>query len=230
MQPCHHAAELRAVGEPAMQEAIKACYQHSGDLKEVHFVLFGSDTLDVWLAQANKNLKPIAEPAEESAASHASPAKDKSSSMDDTPDAKAGKDNSSPMEGVAEATRAEGDTSPMQTTLQTIVASGGEPSTFGGLAAPEQASELKVTEGRATQGHKGAEQQAEAVQTLTGVKEGGASEAPLEAMGAPEVLEAAPPANDANLPGHSGSQDASQKETDAAVGADVGKVKATTQQ
>ena len=213
------------MGEFALQEAIKACYQNSGDLKEVHFVLFGSDTLDVWLAQANKNLKPIADTTEESTSSHASPTKDESSPMDDT-DAKAGKDDSSPMEGAAEATA---DTSPMQTTPQNILASGGEPSTRGRLTAP-QASQPKATEGTAKQGNEGAEQQGESVQTLTGVKEGEASEAPLEAMGAPEVLEAAPPANDADLPGHSGSHDASKKGKDSTVGADVEKVQATTQQ
>ena len=213
-----------------LQEAIKACYQNSGDLKEVHFVLFGSDTLDVWLAQANKSLKPIADTTEKSTSSHASPTKDESSPMDDTPDTKAGKDDSSLMKGASEAPAAENDTSPMQTTLPDIQVSRGEPSTSGGLATSERALEPKPTGGRATQGNEGAEQQGESVQTLTGVKEGEASEAPLEAMGAPEVLEAAPPANDADLPGHCRSQNASQKESDSAMGADVGKVKATTQQ
>ena len=228
MVPHHHAVRTKCCGEPVPQEAIKACYQNSGDLKEVHFVLFGSDTLDVWLAQANKSLQPIANTTEESSTSRASPVKDESSPMDDTPDAKAGKDNSSPMEGAAEAPGAESDTSPMQSTLQDILVSGGEPSTLGGLAAPDQASEPKASAGRATQGNGGAEQ-GESVQTLTGVKGGEASEAPLEAMGAPEVLEAAPPASSADLPEHSGSQHASQKGKDSAVDADVGKVKATTQ-
>ena len=213
-----------------LQEAIKACYQHSGDLKEVHFVLFGSDTLDVWLAQANKSLKPIADTTEKSTSSRASPTKDESSPMDDTPEAKPAQDGSSPMEGASEAPAAETDTSPMQTTLQDIPVSRGELSTSGDLATSERALEPKSTGGGATQGNEGAEQQGESVQTLTGVKEGEASEAPLEAMGAPEVLEAAPPASDADLPGRSRSQNASQKRSDSAWGADVGKVKATPQQ
>ena len=229
MPPCHHAVRANAVREPALQEAIKACYQNSGDLKEVHFVLFGSDTLDVWLAQANKSLKSVADSTEESTSSHASSAKDESSPMDATPYATAGKDSSSAVERAAEAPAAEGGTSSTKTTLQDILASLGEPSTLGGLPAPEQASESKATAGRATQGNVGTEQ-GESVQTLTGVKEGKASEAPLEAIRAPEVLEAAPPASDANLPGHSGSPDASQKGKDIAVGADMGRVKDTPQQ
>ncbi len=38
---------------------MQACYENSGDLEEVHFVLFGSDTYDVWLAVADKHLKPV---------------------------------------------------------------------------------------------------------------------------------------------------------------------------
>lgn len=42
-----------------LQAALQACYENSGDLKEVHFVLFGSDTYDVWLAAADKHFKPV---------------------------------------------------------------------------------------------------------------------------------------------------------------------------
>ena len=38
---------------------MQSCFENSGDLKEVHFVLFGSDTYDVWLAAAEKHLKPV---------------------------------------------------------------------------------------------------------------------------------------------------------------------------
>lgn len=208
-----------------LQEAIKACYQFSGELKEVHFVLFGSDTLDVWLAQANKHLKPIAGTTEESTPSHASPAEDESSPMDDTPNAEAGKDNSSPMEHVSQPPPAKDTTSTMPTTLQDLLVTGGQPSTLGGLVASQPASTSKAIDERVTQGDGGVEQ-GESVQTLTGVKSGDASEAPLEALGAPEVLEAAPPANDAG-PGHSGSQDALQKGQQSAVGADMGEAKPT---
>lgn len=190
-------------------------------------MLFGSDTLDVWLAQANQHLKPIASTTEESTPSHASPAEDESSPMDDTPNAEADKDNSSPMEGVSQPPPAKNPTSTMPTTLQDILVTGGQPSTLGGLAASQPASKPKTTDDTATQG-SGGTGQGESVQTLTGVKVGDASEAPLEAMGAPEVLEAAPPTNDAGLPGHNGSQDALQKGKEGAVGADVGKAKATT--
>lgn len=192
----------------------------------MHFVLFGSDTLDVWLAQANKHLKPVASTTEESTPSHASPAKDESSPMDDTPNAEAGKDNSYPMEGVSQPPPAQSDASPMLSKLQEASVTGGQPSTLGGLAASQPASDSKATDGGVTQGSGGAEQ-GESVQTLTGVKVGDASEAPLEALGAPEVLEAAPPANDAALPGHSGSQDALHKGKEGAVSGDMGKAKAT---
>lgn len=47
-----------------LQDAVTACFHNSGDLKEVHFVLYGSDTYDVWLAEANKHLKPVADSAD----------------------------------------------------------------------------------------------------------------------------------------------------------------------
>ena len=48
---------------------------------------------------------------------------------------------------------------------------------------------------------------ASSVQTLTGVKEGTAGEAAEEALAAPEVLEAAEPAKETDLPGHSRDKD-----------------------
>lgn len=50
--------------QSACADALKACWDNSGDLKEVHFVLFGSDTYDVWLAEADKHLKPVVDSAD----------------------------------------------------------------------------------------------------------------------------------------------------------------------
>ena len=67
---------------------MQACYENSGDLKEVHFVLFGSDTYDVWLAAADKHFKPVV--ADDNAqqanadASASSPASDEASPMQGT--------------------------------------------------------------------------------------------------------------------------------------------------
>lgn len=218
-------ASFSELGGPVPQEAIRACWQYSGDLKEVHFVLFGSDTLDVWLAKADKLLKPVADTTEESTSSHASPAGDEASPMDDTPDAKADKDEPSPMQGTAGASATEDESSPMQTATHKPPARD-EPSAVQGTAASQQALEPRATDSTPAQS-TGSVEQGQSVQTLTGVKEGEASEASQEALGAPEVLEAAPPANDADMPGHSGSQDASQKGKDSAAGADVGKFEAS---
>lgn len=46
-----------------VQTALRACFEHSHDLEEVHFVLFGSDTYNMWKAQADKFLKPLSEAA-----------------------------------------------------------------------------------------------------------------------------------------------------------------------
>lgn len=70
-----------------LQDALSACYECSGDLKEVHFVLFGSDTYDVWLAEANKHLKPVTDTGNDTQqgdVSRSSPAKDKASPMQGT--------------------------------------------------------------------------------------------------------------------------------------------------
>ena len=72
------------------QDALQACFHNSGDLKEVHFVLFGSDTYDVWLAEANKHLKPVADSADSTqvgnndAASLGTAVDDEASPMQDT--------------------------------------------------------------------------------------------------------------------------------------------------
>lgn len=41
----------------AVQTALKACYHFSHDVKEVHFVLFGSDTYNIWISEAEKHFK-----------------------------------------------------------------------------------------------------------------------------------------------------------------------------
>ena len=41
----------------AVQTALQTCYNFSHDVKEVHFVLFGKQTYDTWIAQAEKYLK-----------------------------------------------------------------------------------------------------------------------------------------------------------------------------
>ena len=46
-------------GPMLLQVAIQACWQGCGALEEVHFVLFGSDTYDIWRAEAQKRLKPV---------------------------------------------------------------------------------------------------------------------------------------------------------------------------
>ena len=210
-----------SIGLVILQEAIKACWLNAGDLKEVHFVLFGSDTHDVWLAQANKHLKPVADTEK---SSHASPAKDEASPMDAAPTEEAGKHDSPAAEGSAEALVTKHDSSPSPSTSDSPPEKD-EPSAMIGTGESQHASETGEAASKTAQGQEDATQ-GQSVQTLTGVKEGEASEASQEALGAPEVLEAAPPANYANLSGHSASTslDAPQKKT----GADAGKVKATS--
>lgn len=66
------------------------------------------------------------------------------------------------------------------------------------------------------------------VQTLTGVKEGTAGEAAGEALAAPEVLEAAKPAKETDLPGHSRDKDSEARSNkNSADGEDVGMVETT---
>lgn len=175
-------------------------------------MLFGSDTLDIWLAQANKHLKRVADTTEES--SHASPVRDEASPMDAAPDAEAGKDSSAAGEGTADAVVTGSDSGPRQNAIHSSHAKD-EPSAMEDTAASVQGSQTETTSSKTVQGKADATERP-SVQTLTGVKEGEASEAPQEALGAPEVLEAAPPANDAVLAGRSESQAASQ---DGAAGA-----------
>ncbi|KAL3144436.1 hypothetical protein ABBQ32_004181 [Trebouxia sp. C0010 RCD-2024] len=187
-----------------LQEAIKACWQHSGNLKEVHFVLFGSDTLNVWLAQADKLLQPVVDTTEKS--SVASPLKDDATPMDTALDAQAGKDDLPAMAGTAAAMKRDSGSGP--STSDSSPAKD-EPSAMTDTAAPLQASKTEAIANKTAQG-KEVVTQGQSVHTLTGVKEGAASEASQEALGAPEVLEAAPPANYADPLVHSASQDASQ--------------------
>lgn len=182
-------------------------------------MLFGPDTLDVWLAQADKHLEPIPDTTEKS--SRASPVKDDATPMDTALDAQAGKDDSAAVEGTAEAFVRKGESGPRPGTSDSSPAKD-EPSAMTDTAKPLHASETDAIANKTAQGKEDVKQ-GQSVQTLTGVKEGEASDASQEALGAPEVLEAAPPANYADPPGHSASQDASQRNSSA--GADMGKGK-----
>lgn len=169
--------------QSACSDAVKACWEAAGDLKEIHFVLFGSDTYDVWLAEAKKRLTPVADSSSENAkacdASRSSPAQDEASPMEDT--ASPGRKKSS----------------------------SGQQESFQGPESTEHAS---------------------SVQTLTGVKKGTAGEAAEEALAAPEVLEAAEPAKETDLPGHSRDKDSearSNKNSHCADGEDVGMIETT---
>lgn len=213
------------------QDAIKACWHFSGDLTEIHFVLFGSDTLNVWLAEADKQLRPVADTTDSSASSNAGSASEVAP-MDDIPAAKDAEDDSSPMKDASDAKATEHKSSPMQA----MSSPANDPSPMQGTTALQQSSRQAATratdstEGQGTkrQGveRQGAERQGASVQILTGVKDGKSSEAPQEALAAPEVLEAAPPANDTNMPGHDASQNTLPKGNSNTSDAAVGNVKA----
>lgn len=174
--------------QAACTAALQACYENCGDLKEVHFVLFGSDTYDVWLAAADKHFKPVV--ADDNAqqanadASASSPASDEASPMQGTTS-----QDASPATGSPQHSSASKDGSARE------------------VAATDELSKEETS-----------------VQTLTGVKEGKASEPAQEALDVPEVLEAAEPATDADLPGHSpeqGSQTQKGKDDHGSAQADA---------
>ena len=205
-----------------LQEAIRACWNCSGDLTEVHFVLFGSDTLNVWLAEADKRLKPVADTRDSSASSNAGSASEVAP-MDDTPAAKDAQDDSSPMRDASNTTDTQHKSSPMQATVSPAT---DEPSPVQGTTALQQSSGQAATGAPNSAERQGTKRQGGSVQTLTGVKSGEDSKAPQEALAAPEVLEAAAPANDINMPGHGGLQNSFQKGMGNVPDADFGNVEA----
>jgi len=88
---CNHKQhEAHCAGLSLLQAALQACYENSGDLKEVHFVLFGSDTYDVWLAAASKHLNPVT--ADDDNAQQAN--------ADASASSPANSDEASPMQGT----------------------------------------------------------------------------------------------------------------------------------
>ena len=178
-----------------VQEAIKACWFHSGDLEEVHFVLFGSDTLNVWLAGADKHLTPVSSSASTATSNAASPPRDEALPMDDSQGAAAAKDDSTPME----ATQDDSGSAPATATQAKDV-----PTALQGTDAPDSSSGGAGADGSAAASGNSADQPGNSVHAL---KEVGASQAPAEALAAPEILEAAPPANNPAFSGHSTSQD-----------------------
>ncbi|DBA72400.1 TPA: hypothetical protein ACH3X2_010433 [Trebouxia sp. C0005] len=182
--------------QAACTAALQACYENSGDLKEVHFVLFGSDTYDVWLAAADKHFKPVV--ADDNMAQQANA------------DASA----SSPASSV--------EASPMQGTTSQDAS----PAT-NAAGSPQLSSASKHKSAREVAATDESSKEETSVQTLTGLKKGKASEPAQEALAAPEELEAAEPATDADLPGHSPEQASQTKKGkndhgSAQVDADVG--------
>lgn len=57
---------------PMLQTALRACHANAFDLKEVHFMLFGSDTYNTWIAEIERlRLEPVTS-SEQGEALHAS--------------------------------------------------------------------------------------------------------------------------------------------------------------
>ncbi|DBB05906.1 TPA: hypothetical protein ACH3X3_009906 [Trebouxia sp. C0006] len=184
--------------QAACTAALQSCFENSGDLKEVHFVLFGSDTYDVWLAAAEKHLKPV------------------TANDDNAQQANADTSASSP--------KSSDDASPMQGTTSQDAS----PAT-NAAGSPQHSSASKSGSAREVATADESKEES-SVQTLTGVNEGKASEPAQEALAAPDVLEAAKPATDADLPGHSpdqGSQTQKGKDDHGSAQADVGMLSAS---
>lgn len=182
--------------QAACTAALQTCYENSGDLKEVHFVLFGSDTYDVWLAAADKHLKPVT----------VHDNNDQQANADASASSPAGSDEASPMHGTT---------------------SRDTPLAINAAGSPQHSSALKDGSAREVAATDESSRQETSIQTLTGVKEGKSSEPAQQALAVPEVLEAAEPATDADLPGHileQGSQTQKGKDDhgSAQVDADVG--------
>ena len=143
-------------------------------------MLFGSDTYNIWLAEAQKRLKPV---EDSSKAANASSLEGNGVEPSENPDATCSKATESA-------------------------------STDAMTDSPQQSAPQHDKTGDDS-----------TVQTLTGVKQGKAAYAAQEALAAPEVLEAAEPVKETDLPGHS-----TNKQTQAAdvssPDADVGMVDA----
>ena len=171
---------------PMLQAALTACHEFCGDLEEVHFVLFGSDTYDVWRAQADEHLQPILGSAgsEETQASEPKPVQD----------------GSSPMQGTMPPV--DDGASPMQVRLSP------DTSPTNPLKQGHDNVQLK------DESPLGSLQNDTSIQTLTGVKVGEAGESAQEAMAAPEVLEAAAPAQQSGLSRRGPSTDSSEAAED----------------
>ncbi|KAL0040249.1 hypothetical protein WJX77_001427 [Trebouxia sp. C0004] len=187
--------------QAACTAALQACFENSGDLKEVHFVLFGSDTYDVWLAAADKHLKPVT--VNDGIAQQAN--------TDASASSPTSSDEASPMHGTTS-----------QDASLAIHAAG----------SPQRSSASKDGSARDVAATDESSKEETSVQTLTGVKEGEASEPAQEALAVPEVLEAAEPATNADLPGHSPEQGCQTKKgkdghDSAQADADVGMLSAS---